>query len=186
MELIDRLSKLEKRLEEEDFIHNRGLGNEVPFYIFQYNPKDEMRVRYNIKNSLMKRYDKESEIKVLELDLYELFFKIMKDKNYFEKIFLLEKKNGSSELVKGVRNSFSIDAIIKHIKSLEEKPDIIFLTGLGKIYPMVAVESLLSNLQTVLTTEKVIAFFPGEYTGKELILFGKERLKVNYYRAFSI
>ena len=33
--LEERLANLRTRIQDDDFLHNRGLGNEVGFYVFQ-------------------------------------------------------------------------------------------------------------------------------------------------------
>ena len=35
----DSLSILDETIKSEDFLKNRGLGNEVGYYIFDYDPK---------------------------------------------------------------------------------------------------------------------------------------------------
>ncbi|RKJ69223.1 DUF1788 domain-containing protein, partial [Butyricicoccus sp. 1XD8-22] len=47
--LKKRLKKISDRIKEDKFIEGRGLGNEISFYIFDYDPKDELEVRDFIK-----------------------------------------------------------------------------------------------------------------------------------------
>ena len=49
MTTADKLNLIEGRIKEPDFIKIRSLGNEVPFYIFDYNPQDEFQVREHLK-----------------------------------------------------------------------------------------------------------------------------------------
>ena len=44
----ERLSKLSDRLMEPEFMERRGLGNEIGFHIFDYDPEDETIVRDGI------------------------------------------------------------------------------------------------------------------------------------------
>jgi len=54
MEIMkDRLKELIKKVNSDEFFNNRGLANEVPFYIFDYNPKYELEIRDFVKNSLL-------------------------------------------------------------------------------------------------------------------------------------
>jgi hypothetical protein len=41
----ERLNQILPRITSEDFLHNRGLGNEIGFWIFEYPPEQEMAVR---------------------------------------------------------------------------------------------------------------------------------------------
>ena len=48
----DRFKELIKKIKSDEFYNNRGLANEVPFYIFDYNPKYELEIRDFVKNKL--------------------------------------------------------------------------------------------------------------------------------------
>ena len=37
--------RLRARLADDDFLHNRGLANEVGFYVYPYDPTKELEVR---------------------------------------------------------------------------------------------------------------------------------------------
>ena len=43
--LDERLDKAEEMIAKPSFRENKGLGNEVGYYIFDYMPKDELIVR---------------------------------------------------------------------------------------------------------------------------------------------
>lgn len=68
--------------------------------------------------------------------------------------------------------------------------DILFLTGIGEVFPYIRSHNVLNNLQSVVTTRPMLMFFPGRYEqsetlGSSLVLFG--RLKDDqYYRAKNI
>ena len=40
--VIKRLTELTKEISSSAFLEKSGLGNEMPFYIFDYNPKEEI------------------------------------------------------------------------------------------------------------------------------------------------
>ena len=44
-----RLEQIIPRIQSESFIQNKGLGNEIGFYIFDYDPADEMLVNSTTK-----------------------------------------------------------------------------------------------------------------------------------------
>jgi hypothetical protein len=48
MRLEGRLELLKQKVQEEDFLNARGLGNEIPFWIFDYPPEKELLVRETI------------------------------------------------------------------------------------------------------------------------------------------
>ena len=43
--LHERLNKILPRVISDAFLSGSGLGNEIAFYIFDYPPEDELRVR---------------------------------------------------------------------------------------------------------------------------------------------
>ena len=45
MTTIEKLNLIQERIKSPDFIKTLGLGNEIPFYIFDYNPQDDAHVR---------------------------------------------------------------------------------------------------------------------------------------------
>jgi len=63
--------------------------------------------------------------------------------------------------------------------------NVVFITGVGKVYPFVRSHTILNNLQEVLDKIPVILFFPGKYDGLSLQLFGRFK-DDNYYRAFRL
>ena len=44
----ERLDKILGRVTADDFLHGKGLGNEIPFYAFDYPPERELEVRDHI------------------------------------------------------------------------------------------------------------------------------------------
>ena len=71
-----------------------------------------------------------------------------------------------------------------------ESFQILFLTGVGEVFPFVRSHTVLNNLQTVVSDKPMLMFFPGRYEqsetlGSALVLFS--RLKDDqYYRAKNI
>jgi len=68
--------------------------------------------------------------------------------------------------------------------------EVMFLSGVGEIYPYIRSHTVLNNLQSTAKQQPTILFFPGTYThspeiGASLDLFGRLR-DDKYYRAFNI
>lgn len=77
-----------------------------------------------------------------------------------------------------------MEVILELIKEKAKNKNLVIITGVGKIYPIVRSHALLNNLQNLFNETKVILFFPREYTTTDLRLFGfKDN---NYYRAFKL
>ena len=45
MEFNERLDKIWDRISDQDFLANRGVANEVRYYVFDYEPCDELIIR---------------------------------------------------------------------------------------------------------------------------------------------
>ena len=75
--------------------------------------------------------------------------------------------------------------IVNYIKENTSENSIVFITGVGKSYPLLRSHNVLNNLHQVLDEVPVVMFFPGEYSGNDLILFGTIHDN-NYYRAFPL
>ena len=85
--LNDRLDIAEKKIKEPKFRENRGLGNEVGYYIFDYPAEEEMYVRERI-NYIQKRNERSGdEYRIVIFDLYDIMIEILKNKKYLEKCY---------------------------------------------------------------------------------------------------
>ena len=88
-------------------------------------------------------------------------------------------------MLEAVRDIASPEVYVQCIESQVEGYDLVFLTGVGRVWPVVRSHTVLNNLHHVLDKTPVIMFFPGRYDGTELRLFGRIK-DDNYYRAFSL
>lgn len=191
MDFIDeRLNRIESIIKKDSFRKNKGLGNEVGYYIFDYDPKYELKVRQYIeylKNKI--NHNPNSSFKILEFDLYNIIITILREKGYLDKSFEFEKKKGRNFTKKAINNLLKLSSesnlIVNYIKENTSKNSIVFITGVGKSYPLLRSHNVLNNLHQVLDEVPVVMFFPGEYSGNDLILFGTIHDN-NYYRAFPL
>lgn len=187
--LNERLDKAEEMIKKPSFRENKGLGNEVGYYIFDYPAEQEMYVRERIEYIKRKSENSTDDYKIVVFDLYDIVIDILKQKGYMEKCNEFEKKKGFERVTKSISNMLRITAsdslIIKHIH--ENTPDkaVIFITGIGKCYPILRSHTILNNLHQVIDHVPVVLFYPGNYDGQELVLFGEIK-DDNYYRAFKL
>ena len=92
MTLDERFDRAEAIIKKPSFRENKGLGNEVGYYIFDYPAEQELLVRERI--AYMKRKNEQStdEYRIVEFDLYNIIIDILQQKGYLEKCFEFEKK----------------------------------------------------------------------------------------------
>ena len=179
-----RLEGLFGTLSDKGLLSNRGIGNEIGFYIFAYAPQDEPIVGGYIPK-LAERLSGAG-VKVLDFNLYELILELLKERDLLQKSFDLEAQKGSSGLEKALKKIIRPERIIELMRErLTEPHDLVFITGVGAAYPLIRSHTVLNNLHPVIDEVPVVMFFPGSYTGQELTLFD-ELKDDNYYRAFPL
>lgn len=189
--LDERLNLIEDKISEKSFRENKGLGNEVGYYIFDYNPKDELFVRNHVKYLKDKINNSNRGFKIVEFDLFHLMIEVLQEEGYLEAFFELEKENGFFDMADNLVETLGLDEtnelnlIISKILSEDLTDSVVFLTGVGKCHPIIASHNILNNLHQVLDSVPVILFYPGEYSGQDLRLFNSLDTK-NYYRAFHL
>ena len=187
--LEERLDKAEAMIQKPSFRKNKGLGNEVGYYIFDYPPEQELLVRERVEYIRKKNEQSDDEYRIVVFDLYEIIIEILKEKGYLEKCYEFEKKRGFDRITKAVGNMLRITAkdslIVNYIRECTPEKAIVFLVGIGKCYPILRSHTVLNNLHQVIDNVPVVMFYPGKYDGQELILFGEIK-DDNYYRAFKL
>ena len=178
-------------LSGQRFLQKEGLGNEVPFFICPFDASvsvDVIRLQKQLVNRL-----EQSGIRVLEINLYDLSIEIIKDRGIWEQIIEMEptvSKDELKELLQGVLDPETnlVPAIATKLKNNDF--DILFLSGVGEVFPYIRSHHVLNNLQSTAKEKPTLMFFPGAYThtlesGASLDLF--DRLHDDkYYRAFNI
>lgn len=189
MTLEERLNKAETMMQKPSFRQNKGLGNEVGYYIFDYPAEQELFVRERIEYIRKKNEQSSDEYRVVVYDLYDIIIEILKDKGYLEKCYDFEKKKGFERITKSVGNMLRITAkdslIVNYIRERTPEKAIVFLVGIGKCYPILRSHTVLNNLHQVIDNVPVVMFYPGKYDGQELVLFSEIK-DDNYYRAFKL
>lgn len=187
--LEERLNKAETMIQKPSFRQNKGLGNEVGYYIFDYPPEQELFVRERVEYIRKKNERSDDEYRIVVFDLYEIIIEILKEKGYLEKCYDFEKKRGFDRITKAVGNMLRITAkdslIVNYIRERTPEKAVVFLVGIGKCYPILRSHTVLNNLHQVIDDVPVVMFYPGKYDGQELILFGEIK-DDNYYRAFKL
>ena len=187
MTFEERLNAILPKITEDGFLHNRGLGNEIPFYVFDYPPEEELKMREHISFMVERMAKQYAHARLLHIKLFDLMIQHLQERGNLEKAFSLEAEKGSAALWKALSASVEPD---RFIKLLDEKyrladHDLIFISGVGTIWPWVRAHSLLNNLQSVTGKASVVLFYPGTYSGQSFKLF--DRLENNnYYRAFRL
>lgn len=184
MEINGKLKNLKKRIGREDFLKNRGLGNEIPFYIFDYNPKDELSVRDFVENDLVKAYDGSKNVKLCVIDIFQIMLERLEKEQLFSGDKRLEERKGTEFLYKSFGMSVNLDVMSEEIKIKSKDYNVICIIGAGKIFPMIKAHDLMENLQEIFDFKKVVLFLPGKYDKESIILL--DTFRDLYYRAMRL
>jgi hypothetical protein len=185
----ERLDAIIPEIQKKSFRENKGLGNEVGFYIFDYEPAYEMLVRDYVAFLVEKFKSGSGGFKIKEFDLYEIMLAILAEKGFLAKNIEMEVQKGSEHVFKATKKALRLtdsnDLIVQYIRNRVEKDDVIFLTGVGKAWPIIRSHTVLNNLHAVVEQVPLVMFFPGTYDGLELVLLDEIK-DDNYYRAFRL
>lgn len=186
-----RSEHLFKVITSQRFLTKTGLGNEVPFFIYPYPAEEGLSVDED-RHDLVMRVT-HAGVSVLDLSLYDLSLKILEEREILDQIIEIEPttdKGEIRELLQSVLDPHG--TLIPEIgRAIEATPHhVIFLSGVGEVYPYIRSHNVLNNLQSTAKDKPTVLFFPGSYThalatGASLELFSRLH-DDKYYRAFNI
>ena len=108
--LEERLNEAEALIRKPSFRENKGLGNEVGYYIFDYPAEQELFVRERIEYICKKNEQSGDEYQIVVFDLYDIILEILQQKGYMEKCYEFEQKKGFDRITKAVGNMLRITA----------------------------------------------------------------------------
>jgi len=191
LSIAERFQHLYKVITSQRFLQKQGIGNEVPFFICPY-PAAEAVAMQRLAQQLARRLQQEG-VRVLEIDLYDLSIELLQKRGIWERILQSEpaySKDKLKELLQGVLDpeTHLTPAIAARMATADF--DVMFITGVGEVFPYIRSHNVLNNLQRVAKERPTLMFFPGDYvhsleSGASLNLFGRLH-DDKYYRAFNI
>ena len=187
----ERAEHLYRVITSERFLTKQGLGNEVPFFICPF-PAEEGLTMIEDRLDLVERIG-HAGVTALDLSLYDISLGLLEERGILEDVLAAEtdmEKSELRELLQGVLDVHE-HLIPKIAEAIAAQPhDVIFLSGVGEVYPYIRSHNVLNNLQSTAKDKPTVLFFPGSYThstatGGSLDLFGLLH-DDKYYRAFNI
>jgi hypothetical protein len=169
----------------------QGLGNEVPFFICPFPPQEAVAME-QMAGQLANRLESDG-VRVLAINLYDLCMELLTARGIWEQVIEAEPSVAKAEfmeLLQGVLDPEQHLAPAIAAKMNAGALDVLFLTGVGEVFPYIRSHNVLNNLQSTAKARPTVLFFPGRYTqsleqGASLDLFGVLQ-DDKYYRAFNI
>lgn len=188
LSLEERLNQILPRITSRDFLDSKGLGNEIGFWVFDYPPEREMEVRDFLANTVVPALGQQTPAISSEVvNLLTLVTELLQERKLLDKAILMQQTNGNDVALTALRSVLKEDKLAQRIASQYDIPalDVLVLTGVGAVYPMLRTHTLLSALHPIMGNTPLLMFFPGRYDGHSLRLFNT-LAEDHYYRAFRL
>jgi len=190
---VERLNSLEEQITNSDFLDSKGIGNEVPYYIFTYPAQEEERLSRHLAliNLSLKSI---TNLKFIQINLFNEAVNLLKDNHIYQDVIEMQQTGVVNSDVlyalQGELNETNLASYINQRYQLDSF-NLILLTGVGGCHPMISVSKMLSNLQSLTMKCPLVVFYPGEYTkntAQENGAFSLFNLinRESYYRAFKL
>jgi len=187
----ERFDHLLNVIGNDRFLKMDSLNGEVPFFICDYKPSEQVQI-VKLQKQLINRLEQNG-IKVLEVNLFDLCVTTLKIEGDFEWYLKQEPSMEKSRLLEDFQSILDVENVIVPAiaKQLSENQyDVLFITGVGEVFPFIRSHNVLNNLQKTAKLQPTVIFFPGSYshsleTGASLELFSLLR-DDKYYRAYNI
>lgn len=191
-EMVGDEKHLYKTLRSERFLRMQGLSKEVPFFIYHFPPSWALDVE-NMRVRVQTKLQSDDGLSVVEIDLYDLAIDLLNERGVWNQVLDLEptmEKSEFREVLQGMLDPH--DHLAPAIRArLEAQPsDMVFLTGIGEVFPFIRTHTVLENLQSVVIGRPMLTWFPGIYeftqtTGHQLRALNLSASD-SYYRAKDI
>ena len=184
-----RLDEMEAAIKKPSFRQSSGRANEVNYWVFDYPPEYELEVRERVEYLKKKNQKGVDGFELVVFDLYDIIMDYLEKEDFLEQCYRFEKRRGLDRITKAVNSAMKINDddshIVQYIRDHTPENAVVFLTGIGKCYPILRSHKVLNNLHQAFVRVPVVMFFPGTYDEQELVLFNEIK-DDNYYRAFRL
>lgn len=188
--LTEKFEHLRYRLKSDGLEANHGLSGEVPYFILDYNAQDELYVRDEVNQIVNGGPYGDRHMNIKLFNLFEIMMDTLTAFNYTEIIYQFEKEQGMDFVIEQINNLMNTNEennrFVEYIKSqVNPDEDIIFIVGIGQIFPLIRTHKILNTMTQVIDYMPVVLFYPGKFDNIKLSMFG-ELNDDNYYRATQI
>ena len=192
--LSSRLNQILPRITSKAFLSSKGIGNEIACYIFDYPAHEELKVREHIEWMMGRLASHHSQLRVLHLNLLEVALAYLKKRGLLDQALKMQTTKGDAAVLRALKGPLAAEKVRDFIAD-EYMPadyDLLLLSGVGSVWPMLRAHSLLNCLHTKMGKTPLVMFYPGSFDGTTLRLFGQIAATTSkpgskpYYRAFIL
>lgn len=182
---------LRKMLASPRVLRTTAPGNEIPFYLCPYAPEDQVKMEEECR--LLIEELASDGVLVLEINLYDLMVELLRSENDWDALATFEQEEPKDVVLKELQSILNLKEVL--IPRIREKVAtqpfrVLFLTGVGEVFPVIRSHLILNNLQSVLKDAPTVIFFPGRYShgfanGSSLQVLCRLE-EDHYYRAHNL
>ena len=185
--LTERLNQILPTITSDACLRGTGLGNEIAFYIFDYPPEAELRVREHIMFLLDHLPKHQPGLRVCHVNLFDFVLTYLRQRHLLDKAITLQETKGDAFVLKQLATILHPNRLAPVFAEVTQpaQHDLVLVSGVGSVYPLLRAHTLLNNLHAVMGQTLLVLFYPGRFDGQALRLFGKFQ-NDHYYRAFTL
>ncbi|MCI0140656.1 DUF1788 domain-containing protein [Arthrobacter bambusae] len=147
------------------FLKMDGLSKEVPFFIYHYPPTWAGDVA-GLRDRVITKLRSDDGLNIVEINLYDLAVQLLRERGVWDRVLALEPEMDKAEFretLQGMLDPHDHLAPAIRTRIDAEPSDMVFLTGIGEVFPFIRTHTVLENLQSVVTGRPMLAWFPGTY-----------------------
>jgi hypothetical protein len=184
----ERLNQILPKINSDEFLNSKGLGNEIGFWIFDYPPEREMEMRDFLTRTVISSLNKsQPPIRAGAINLFDLVIQLLQERQLLDKAIDMQQTKGDEAVMAALRPVLKEDKLAQKVVAMVDLDniDLLMLWGVGSAYPMLRTHTLLSALHPLMGRTPLLMFYPGRYDGYSLRLFNKLS-EDHYYRAFRL
>jgi len=147
--LPERFDHLFALISSDRFLNKQGLGNEIPFFICPYSPKEAVEMA-DLAQQLTRKLATHG-VEALNINLYDLAIELLRARGIWKHTLEIEPTVSKDRLKEMLQNV--LDPETHMVPAIAEKMaarpyDVIFITGVGEVFPYIRSHNILNNLQS--------------------------------------
>src|SRR5690348_3765530 len=147
-----RLNKILPRVIANEFLRGSGIGNEIAFYIFDYPPEDELRIRDYLFTLLDHLPKQKYGLRVKHVNLFDFVLDYLKSRKLLDKAIQMQRERGDEALERALAGPLH-ESKLGTLFADAARPDLhdlVIVSGVGSVWPLLRSHSLLNNLHAVM------------------------------------
>ncbi|MGV3149172.1 BREX protein BrxB domain-containing protein [Rothia sp. 11273D007AR] len=177
-------------LGSESFLTMRGLSNEVPFFIYPFDPTDALNAEKSLR--LVSGHLRQDGIDVVTINLFDLCLELLEERGLLNPVLKAEpRQKTKSKFTAGLQSMLDVETMIAPriaARSIDHR--LVIVHGIGAVFPFIRTHALLEALQIHMPPVPLVLWFPGQYTKNEARGYELKVLNIaasdSYYRAKNI